>query len=128
MIKKHRAALLVADTTSLAAPLRRTFWTKAFEGLKAIDEGDAGKEYLTNLYNEFSPSKPESPSSEEEEDDDDDYAETESQDSSPIEIKQIDLTAERPIDEQPFSLQEATKLCQIEPVNVDNNNIAIISY
>ena len=93
LLEKHRAALLTADTTSLAASLRRTFWANAFEGLKWIEDTATGIEYLNHIYDEFSPSKSESLSSEEEEDE---YVEQGSQGSTPIETKQIDLDLERP--------------------------------
>ena len=55
---------------------------------------------------------------------DDDEA---SQGSEPKEITKIDLTQERPVEESRFSLQEATKLCQAIPKNVDAQETATLS-
>ena len=52
---------------------------------------------------------------------------TGSQGSSPIDITKIDVEQERPVDELPFSLQEATKLCDIEPINTAAQEASTLS-
>ena len=55
------------------------------------------------------------------------FTDTGSQGSSPIEITKIDVDQGRPIDELPFSLQEANKLCEVEPVSTADQEASTLS-
>ena len=61
------------------------------------------------------------------EEDETELTDTGSQGSSPIDITKIDVEQERPVDKLPFSLQEATKLCEIESLNTAAQETSTLS-
>ena len=123
----HKAALLSADTSSLSHTTRRAFWAKAFELLKSIDNSAEGKDCLYKLYQEYSNPLSISETHDTSDEEDDNYLEDDSQNSSEIKITQIDLQQNRPDDELPFSLQEASKLCEVEPTNTDKQEATTLA-
>ena len=115
LIAKHSTSLLAADTSSLTFPSQRAFWAKAFEALKDVDNSAAGTECLNKIFSEFKESLSEDDATSDEEENE--FTDIGSQGSSPIDITKVDVELERPMDELPFSLKEATKLCEVEPLN-----------
>ena len=126
LIEKHRTSLLAADTSSLTLPSRRAFWAKAFEALKGIDSSSAGTECLNKIFAEFKDPLSDviQDSSDEE---DTEFTDTGSLGSAPIAITNVDLNQGRPVDELPFSLQETTKLCDIDPIGTAAQEASTLS-
>ena len=123
----YKAAVVSADTSALSHPTRRAFWAKAFELLKSIDNSAEGKDRLHKLYQEYSNPLSISETHDTSDEEDDNYFEDDSQNSTEIKITQIDLQQNRPDDELPFSLQEASKLCEVEPTNTDKQEAATLA-
>ena len=59
--------------------------------------------------------------------DETEFTDTGSQGSVPIVITKIDINQGRPVDELPFSLQKATNLCEIEPLNTAAQEASTLS-
>ena len=126
LMDNHLTSLLAADTSSLTLPSRRAFWAKAFEALRGIESSAAGTECLNKIFADFK--EPLSDVIQDSSDEEDtEFTETASLGSAPITITNIDLDQGRPVDELPFSLQEATKLCEIEPVSTAAQEASLLS-
>ena len=119
--------MLRSDTSDLTHPTRRAFWAKAFEVLRPIDDKDEGKDRLNKLYLEYSNPLSLFDTLGTSDEDDDNYSDDGSQKSTELKIIQIDLQKSRPVDELPFSLQEASKLCAAEPTDVDKQEAATLA-
>ena len=126
LIEKHRTSLLAADTSSLTLPSRRAFWAKAFEALNGIESSSAGTECLNKIFAEFK--EPLSDVIQDSSDEEDtEFTDTGSLGSAPIAIANVDLNQGRPVDELPFSLQETTKLCDIDPIGTAAQEASTLS-
>ena len=126
LMETHRTSLLSADTSSLSLPSRRAFWAKAFETLKGIESSSAGTECLNKIFAEFK--EPLSDVIQDSSDEEDtEFTDTGSTGSAPITITNVDVNQGRPADELPFSLQEATQLCDIEPVSTASQEASTLS-
>ena len=110
-----RTSILAADTSSLTLPSQRAFWAKAFDALKDVENSAAGTECLNKIFSEFKEPLSEDDSTSDE--DETEFTDMGSQGSPPVDIRKVDREQERTVDELPFSLQEATKLCEVEPLN-----------
>ena len=98
---------------------------KAFESLKGIDNSAAGTECLNKVFSEFK--EPLSEVQDTSDEDETEFTDTGSQGSSPIDITKVDIEQERPINELPFSLQEATKLCEVDPIDTSAQKASTLS-